>query len=289
MGKPRYGDMDGQKHSQGRCIMLGGVTSASYKLTQIYNSNSQQLANSLARIASGKKYVNAGDDFASFARGQTIESDIIGYEHVQVNLKLAEGITDAGVEIGGQLYEDLIEMRELAELYEAEEAGANDADVLAGYESEFDALKEKVVSAIGNTSVDGTDIVQAANLSTVSLDPAGTGTLAITPTTVPDSAAIDAFDLSGATTSGDVDTQVGNALTYLTEMQGFDKSIESQINITDTIIASKEAAKSLVTEIDEAEELSRVTALNVRQQSTIAMIAQANMSHAAVARLYGGQ
>ncbi|MBD3347174.1 MAG: hypothetical protein GF401_19135 [Chitinivibrionales bacterium] len=275
--------------TQGRCIMLGGVNSASYKLTQIYNSNNQQLSDTLARIASGKKYQNAGDDFASFARGQAIQSDIIGYERVQQNLKLAETYTNTGVEIGSQIYEDLVEMRELSELYTAEAAGANDADVLASYESEFDALKEKVVSAINNTSVDGTDVVQAANLTTVNLDPDGTASLAITPTTIPAHATIDAFDLSGATTTADITTQVDNALAYLTEMQGFDKTLESQINITDTIISSKQAAKSMITDIDEAEELSKVTALNVRQQSTIAMIAQANMSQAAVARLYGGQ
>ena len=75
-------------------------------------------------------------------------------------------------------------------------------------------------------------------------------------------------------------------LSYLSEAKAFDAIASQQLKLNDTIISSKEAVKSLITDIDEAAETSRMIDESVRQQAAVSMIAQANMSRQSVLKLY---
>jgi flagellin-like hook-associated protein FlgL len=59
-------------------------------------------------------------------------------------------------------------------------------------------------------------------------------------------------------------------------------------NLADTVINSNEATISVLTGIDDASELAGLTSLQVRQQATVAMMAQANVIQGYAAKLYGG-
>ena len=65
-----------------------------------------------------------------------------------------------------------------------------------------------------------------------------------------------------------------------------DNLVDHQVNVTDTVIQSKQAAYSEVAEIDDAKEMAKQTALNVRQQASVAMMAQANMAQQGIMRLF---
>lgn len=58
------------------------------------------------------------------------------------------------------------------------------------------------------------------------------------------------------------------------------------MDLTDIAINSKEAAASLITDIDEMKELALATDLQIRQQASIAMMAQANVSRQGILQLY---
>ncbi len=266
--------------------MIGGINNVSYKLATIYQANNTLLSGVLSRIASGKKVNSPSDDFAGYIRAQNYQQDIAGYELVKENLLATKVYTDTAVSIGQSIYDDLIEMQELEDMYDAEQAGANDADVLAGYEADFKALRDSVVDAIDETFVDGTQIVNAANITNVNLDPDGSGTLAVTFTAAaePDSTAIAAFDVTG---NPDIGTEITAARTYLSQAEHFSNTINRQLTLTDTIVQSKRAAKSVITDIDDAEEQANLTAYQIRTQASLAMISQANLNQSYIATLYG--
>ena len=267
--------------------MIGGTNSVSSNLTSVYNTTSRALADALTRIASGKKFQNAAEDLIGFARAATVNAEIGSYNTIKEDLTETKVITDSAIQVGSVVYKDLLEMKNLAQKYIDEKAGANDTDKLAQYKAEFTTLKESVVSALDNAYVDGTLVTDtAATLKTVALDPEGNGTLDIDFSAVAASATIDAFDLTTMADTGGIDTQLTNSLTYLSEAKQFGKIIENQLNLSNTIINSKEALKSLITDIDEAAEMSNVLDLSVRQQAAVAMMAQGNMLQGAVAKLY---
>ena len=267
--------------------MIGGINYASSQIASIYNAGSQQLAATLTKIASGKRFQNASEDLIGFTRAAQLNSEINGYSMVKQNLTEAKVITDAAIQVGSGVYKDLLEMKNLAQKYIDEKAGANDTDKLAEYKAEFTTLKKSVVSALDNAYADGVQITTASSsLKTVDLDPEGNGTLDINFSAVPVSATIDGLDITTMANTTAVDTELTNSLTYLSEAKQFGSIIDNQLNLSNVIINSKEAVKSLITDIDEAEEMSNALDQSIRQQAAISMLAQANVSRQSVMKLY---
>lgn len=267
--------------------MIGGPNPVSWKLSQIYRKNNQAIANSLARIASGKRIQNASDDFVGFLRSAELQTDIAGYRIVKQDLTEAKGLADYAVEVGSNITEDLARMKELALLYETEVGGGNDPDVLAAYKSEFDALKTAITNTIDDSRYDGIQVVDdSAALEEVELDPGGTGGTFTIQFAAADIVDVSLLDITAIDADDDVQDEIEAAASYLFKADGFSEDLDRHIDLTDTIINSKEATNSLITDIDDVKELAALTDMQIRQQATVAMIAQANNMRAAIARLY---
>jgi flagellin len=275
--------------------MIGGVNYASSQLASIYNTGNQQLASTLTKIASGKKFQNAAEDLLGFIRSNKLSTEISGYQKVKENLTEFKTLTSAAVQAGGAIYEDLTKLKTLAQQYES----AADDDQKAEYKAEFDSLKTKISKTLGNSKVDGKDIMQTTeSIASVVLNPQGNSTLTMQFTNVSSSTDIDALELAAEEEGGgegggtatsivdQIDAEIENMLSYLSEAKAFDAIASQQLKLNDTIISSKEAVKSLITDIDEAAETSRMIDESVRQQAAVSMIAQANMSRQSVLKLY---
>lgn len=269
--------------------MIGGPNPIPFKLSQIYRENNQSIANALARIASGKRIQNASDDFAGFIRSAELQTDISGYRVVKQDLTEAKGIADYAVGVGTNITEDLVRMKELAVLYDAEVNNGNDPDVLAAYKSEFDALKATITNTKGDAYYDGIEILDdlAPILKEVDLDPSGAGGTFTIKFAVADIVDVSLLDITAANADDDVQDEIEAVASFLFKAEGFSEDIEMHVDLTDTIINSKEATNSLITDIDDVKELAELIDLQIRQQATIAMIAQSNDIRAAIARLYG--
>ena len=99
--------------------MIGGVNYASSQLASIYNTGNQQLASTLTKIASGKKFQNAAEDLLGFIRSNKLSTEISGYQKVKENLTEFKTLTSAAVQAGGAIYEDLTKLKTLAQQYES--------------------------------------------------------------------------------------------------------------------------------------------------------------------------
>lgn len=266
--------------------MIGSTGSDYSNLASVYGTNTRLLYDALTKMASGKKFRNASEDLIGYLRAQNMKVDISGYEKVREDLTSFKANTAAAVSAGSSMYENLTEMVDLAESYTA---AAGNADLQAQYLSEFNSLRTQVASTLSSTYVDGvllTDDATAANVE-VDLDPDGTSSLALAfSNTVPTAAEITALDLATGTVAADVQAEVDDVLTYLSEANAFDGIVDQQLSVTNTILNSKNAALSLITDIDEAEQMQKVLDLSVRQQATTAMMAQANIVQSSLSKLY---
>jgi flagellin len=265
--------------------MLGGVNTVAQQLAQVYGANNQKLAEVLSRIASGKKVRQPGDDFAGYTRARQLETEVGQYGAVKADLAEARGVAQLAAEAGEGLYEDITRMKSLVGLWWD---AAGDADAQASYKAEFDALKAAIQDTLDNTKYDGRKVVDAAFSYTVATDPQHSGQIDISyaAADILSAGALTIGSGSKAAEQAAVSAEIAKAAGYLEKSDHFVTMIERQSAMTDTIIQSKQSVITLITDIDEAQEMSNATEMNIRQKASVAMLAQANMLHAAVGRLY---
>ncbi|MGD9199938.1 MAG: flagellin [Chitinispirillia bacterium] len=276
--------------------MIGGYNSISSQLSTIYNTNNDSLAESLVRIASGKKIQRPSDDFAGYIQANTYKTDIDDYEDLLSGFEDAAGVADVAIEVGNDIYEDLVDLKSLlTQYYNSTHPGDNNSETSerSALRSQITSLNASIDSAITNTKYENIQVYQGASaLHTVTLDPDGT-TLDIqftAPGAIPDQTAYSdqqATDTANGTADlAAIDTAIDEAILFISEAEGFAKTIERQQTITDVIMTSKESARSAILDIDEAEETSKMIDIQIRQQASIAMIAQANSTKNAISYLY---
>lgn len=262
--------------------MVGGVNVVSSQIANIYNQGNNSMADTLAKIASGKKFQNAGQDLLAFSRANTLSTQISGYNDVEQKLTGAKTATSAAVDVGSKVYENLTKMQDLVTKYGA----TSDVNDQAEYTAEFNSLRDTVSKSLDSATVDGVNVADGTYSNTVNMDPQGASQLSIDLATGADSANVLALTINGGTVAVDLQAEVDNSLTYMSEAKSYNNIIDNQISLNKTIVNSKEAVKSLITDIDEAAESSKLVDQNVRQQAAMSMLSQANMSRQAVMKLY---
>jgi flagellin-like hook-associated protein FlgL len=257
--------------------MINNIASATRTISSIYAASSQELASVMAKIATGKRYVKPGDDFTAFIRANNFEKDIQSYDLARTSIGAAKVYTDTAQNVGGQIYANLVKMAGYQQDYAV--ASAEDQPGIA---SKFDSLKATTENLRLYSAINGT-ILASGTLPSFNTGGTSGTTLSISLRAIAtDASALNVGD------SGTASTAATEALNYLTDAQGWAKTIDSLASLTDTIIASKQAAIEEVAGINEAEELARVTDLQVRQQASISMMAQASISGQRIAYLFGG-
>lgn len=264
--------------------MIGGINSINSGLASIYNANTRALSQSLGRIASGKRIQKPSDDFAGYIRSRSLLDDVSGLAVVKQDLQKAKGYADYAVEAGTALMEKLERIKELAVLY----GSTSDATEQALYVAENSVIGAEITDLIANAQIDSNQAFQDDTLIDVELDPDGaSGSFDVTFVEATDyTSAIEIAALvvtDGGTTA---DAAIAKVTSYLAKASGYSEDIQRHMDLTDIVINSKEAAASLITDIDEVKELATATDLQIRQQASIAMIAQANISQQGIMQLY---
>lgn len=248
-------------------------TSTASLLSNIYSANADALSSSLGKLASGKRVQSAGDDFAAYIRASGLNTDVKTYQNTRQDLQELKGATEYAVGVGNAVLEDLSRLKELQDLYTA---AAGDTDKQAAYGAEYDAIVARVTDTMANSAYDGTTVYGTTSIGAA-------GTIDVTATNAVTAANLTAGGVDG---TNDIDTEMVEAQAYVAQMSSFKTAITREMNLNDTIIAGKEATVSALINVDEVKELANVTNLQVRQQATVSMMSQANVSNASLARLF---
>lgn len=259
--------------------MINTNTSVASMLSNIYSNNGAALGDSMEKIATGKRVSNPGDDFSAWIRASGLNTDITGYKNIKQNLQDAKALVDYGKGVGNTIVEDLTRMKELVDLY----GQTTDADAQSAYTAEYDTIVDRIAAAKTNSYYDTTQVYQAGALKSVDINTEGAQNISITTTAVGDETAVN--DITTATT-GAIQNEINDANTYVAEMESFSKVITRNLNLTDTIISSKNATVSALVDVDEVEEMAKVTNYQVRAAASVSMMSQANTSQAGIARLF---
>lgn len=275
--------------------MISGISQlnlAAYRIAGFYQTNGKQLASNLVRLSSGKKFNKPSDSATDYFRSQKIQMDIRGYGEVRRNLGGAIAMMDVLERAGTYLFDDLTRMKELVGLYYDDSASDEEK---AAYEAEFNTFISRVSGIIDSTYYDGRKVIQdttaTSPLRSINLDPnniSSTFDIDFNSSQVVEAADINLLDITvgEAAAESAVQTQLDKAGAYLGRVSGYIYGLNSQFNLVENKVENYEKADSNISDIDTAKEMANMVKKSICQQSSIAMLGQANMLKQSVLALF---
>ena len=243
-------------------------------------NTSAALAKSLAKLSSGSRIVNAYDDAAGVAISLRFDAKIERANAARDNVANAMSFTNTQDGYLKRVSKTLNRMSELAML--SLDGTKSDAD-RALYENEFDQLSSYITN-VGGKEFNSVSLFSAANVASV-IDSEGTS-----------------FNMTGVDLDSVTYTSVTGSSIATTALSGIRKAIDqlaadratigafqSRLNMAnDQLAATIEnftAASSVIKDVDVARESTEFSRQNILNQSTTAMLAQANQLPQSVLRL----
>jgi flagellin len=246
---------------------------------------SAALTKSLAKLSSGSRIVNAFDDAAGVAISLRFDAKIERANAARDNVANAMSFTNTQDGYLKRISNTLNRMSELAML--SLDGTKSDAD-RALYENEFDQLSSYITNVAGK-EFNGVNLFSAATVSSVidsegtTFDMSGVNLGASTYTNVTGSSIA---STSSATTAL---SNVRLAIDQLASDRATIGAYQSRLNMAnDQLAATIEnftAASSVIKDVDVARESTEFSRQNILNQSTTAMLAQANQLPQSVLRL----
>ena len=245
-------------------------------MSRYYNSSQDSMSQSLARIASGKRFTKASEDFAGYSKKVDLDINYEKFGRIGGNMSELGATLDQAIDASNSVMDDLKNMKSAWSQSESYTAGSEEqlaaADLAAGYQ---DSIKEalKITSSDGKTLIDGTSATWAQVTMT------GDSTLTV--------------DLSGETvatgteaTAAATQTSIDNMTSYIGKLESYKATVGSQENMANTMKENTKAVESAITSIDDAKEMANYVDQDIRSQATISMMAQANLSRRNISLLY---
>lgn len=268
-------------------------------LVRNVNMTNDKLKASLFRLSSGYRITQPSDDIVGYVRSNSMKSRNGAYKIIKSNLEDYNSMLNTANSVAGEISTLLTTMKEKAQLSElASTSDSERASLDVEYQNLRDSVDNIVNSAEFNDSkimLDGigfnaaqeifltpeSDSAIAISFDLAPLDVGATGSAGIELT----SQSIDST--ANATLSmADLDNSIDKVNGFMAETSGLLLAVEAQINVTDTIVSNHEAAQSNIMEVDIAEELAEYTALDIKKQAGVAVIAQANISQRSMLTLF---
>ena len=250
-----------------------------------YNATMSALSHSLTRLASGKNFNEPTDGIADYMRVQRVQRDTRGFETISRQLQEGVNMARMAETVGMGIVDSLQEMERLALNYWDHQS---DPDAQARFEQEFDGLKQNIETLIGGNYYFGVNLMQVGTVASIGVDPND-----VSKTIEFELDAGDIVSMAGvnvdlgneAASMAELDTQLSAAFSYLSEVSGFLHSTEAQLSVSESMIRNGRQFEESYNGVDDVQELNKVTALDIRQQASLSMIAQGNMHRMGVLKL----
>ncbi len=283
--------------------MVSSINYYLFSLADIYNQNSLNLSKTLQRLASGKKFQTPSDDLSNYFRSESLDQQYQKYERIRPDMQEWKGVMDLASTAGGEVYNGLERLQQLSSLYDAA-----DTSTKAAYTAEYNQILSDITKTVNTTYYGSTSLLNQSNaapadpddpyprLKAIDLVPDPTGDtqrMLIAPGEAITSGHITALtpNTGGGEDIGDVGDHLTAAITdvktFLANVSAYSTGLQSHLNITDSIMQNTQSVKSSITDIDEIQEMISFTQEDIRSQTSLAMIAQANMSQRSMLYLYG--
>jgi flagellin len=290
--------------------MLTPLISDSLAIGNIYYQTQQQLSESLNRLASGLKISGPADDLGEYTHAMNLKTSYDSYENINQNITDWQGAMSTAQTAVTTISNDLQRMNELINL--SQQSSDTSGTQQDGYQAEFMQKAAEIQSMRNDTTYGSTSLMNNTTnpASSIYLTPGSTtNKLDITIDPAISNTNLDNLNNTGTnpnlieigsdqsdyTTPADAYTAARNAVSaaqanlnsYSATVSGYSSQLTSFQNINNTIIANQKSAESSILEVNQADELANETALDIRSQSALALLAQENMSARNILVLYG--
>jgi len=264
--------------------MIGQSNPSLNLLTDIYSANNSAIFAAMTRIASGKRVQRPGDDFAGYVHAQAMQSEVDSYQTIKLNLQDAKGLADYATGVGNDIAVDFIRLKQLKGSYAA---SSSDTDQQSAYKSQYDAVILSITDLKTASYFNGVRVYQTgATLQSVEVNPDNSAlAIHVAATRIANESAVS--DIAN-TSDAAIQNEINNAQTYAAELQSFGHLIQRTMDLVDTAMSSKQAAISVIMDVDDAQESAKLTVLQIRQKAAVSMMAQANIIQGYAAKLFGG-
>jgi flagellin len=272
--------------------MLTGapLSVAGSRIALFSRSNSNNLGASLVRLASGKRVNRPSDGIPEYFFSEKLSRESRSYQPVLRDIGEGLAFLDVATAAGESVFNAVRDMRELVRMYYRPEATAADR---TAYQAEFGALKSAVTSLAASTTYNGAKIIgdNGGNpFKTIALDSktgAETIEIAYDSSDIADVSLLELGIADEATEFAAVETELGKAGSYLAKTSAATYGLNAHYNLTTTKMKTTGLGARQTVEADTGEEIARAMNLSIRNQSSLAMMAQANMYSGSVVRLLG--
>ncbi len=261
--------------------MIYGINNATASLSTSYSDSLKNMSTSLARLGSGKRFQTASEDLGGYLKLNNLQNSLGQFESAKDSIAEGKGFLDTASAYGTNILEQLEDLKTAA--FEME--GATGTELTAAtnkYNGILASLTQAILTEYNGTVMNPTgavtfETVRMANGGTLGLTFAATDGVTI---------ANCAYDTSYSVTSGKLDTEIGKVATYIGKVGGFQAQVETHESFIATMMENFEAAEESITAINEASEMADYVSNDIRQQTAVSMMAQANVSRLAILRLY---
>ncbi len=273
---------------------------ASINAQRYLTINNTQLSKSMEKLASGYRINRAGDDAAGLYVSENLRSQIRGSQKALDNTQ--DGINVLNIADGAfQVIEDNLQrIRELAVQAGNETYSQNQRTAI---NQEIDALRSDIDRIASTTQFNGV-VLLSTSPTTYTLQIGANGTandsLSIL-TALGDTRATNAAGLNMVTAAATNITSNATAQTYLgvvdtalTTLNGRRAALGAMVNRLEgtaknlmNAIENNSAAESRIRNVDVAAESANMTRFNILQQSSAAILSQANQTPALALQLLG--
>ncbi|MCL1946567.1 MAG: hypothetical protein FWF51_06455 [Chitinivibrionia bacterium] len=256
--------------------MILGVSSGN--LSSLYRQQSADYSKVLGQIASGKRFARPSDDFVGFVRHAETNTSIMAYQRVNDDLVRAKEAFDTIEGTGKAISEGLTELRGLV----------NQRTGMESTDTGYTELNNKITAMTANLKELLSE--NASDSYGRDLTGATSDTFNVTLADGGSKLSFDITDVSGALADLTDETKIKTAEAaiskWMAEASANSSAADRQLTINQNIISAKEGAAESIGAIDEVSAISKATSLQVRQQATVSMASQANLSQLTLARLF---
>jgi flagellin len=262
------------------------------------SKNTLNLQKSVEKLSTGFRINKAADDAAGLSISEKLTSQVRGLEKAKQNA--GDGISMVQTAEGGLsvVHDNLQRIRELVV---QSKNGTNGSSELDSIQREINERVSTIEDIAGATKYNGSDLIKGASAKTLQVGADDSQTLTVSldnididvDDTASNTLGEGAIKLSSLHVGGSIKAQDGTTssstgsianvdkmITNVSRMRSYlgavQNSLESRVDYLDVAIENNSASRSRVKDVDIAQESSNMLKNQILQQSSAAMLSQAN-------------
>lgn len=252
-------------------------TAGAYMGGNVLNKLNNDIQTATQRLATGLRINSAKDDPSGMAIANKLKAQMGSWTAAEKNITSGNSLLEASDNALTSVNDILIEMRDIATQASSDDLDATQRTALA---NAFTELQGQIDNIVDSASINGKNLVGTA-AATVDIQYGISGadqkTLAIgqsdAATLGVDSGSIDISSAANAQSAlADIDTAMGTVATNQSVMGAASRGLDLMYENAGRMKTSLEASRSRIEDADIAKESSDLSKLQLKQQSTIAML-----------------